>query len=167
MVNNLKTLKEPPSTFLLYLRWLTCCSTETSWLFSFELCTRLKTIFVKIEPRVMTLRRVIARWVKQKFWFSIEITHKSCFCLHCALPLCFILFIWFICSKNVCKHSLAHIIAKTCNCLFEKIAKNDDFGDFKRFSRFLTCVTYDVTVTNISNHLATHYKIELSYSRGQ
>ena len=32
--------------------------------------------------------------------------------------------------------------------LFEKIAKNDDFGDFKRFSRFLTCVTYDVTVTS-------------------
>ena len=27
----------------------------------------------------MTLRCVIARWVQQKNWFSIEITHKSCF----------------------------------------------------------------------------------------
>ena len=33
--------------------------------------------------------------------------------------------------------------------LFEKkIAKNDDFGDFERFSRFVTCVTYDVSVTS-------------------
>ena len=47
----------------------------------------------------------------------------------------------------MCKHSLTHIIAKTMQRLFEKIAKNDDLGDFKRFSRFLTCVTYDVTVT--------------------
>ena len=29
--------------------------------------------------------------------------------------------------------------------LLEKIAKNDDFGDFRVF---LTCITYDVTVTS-------------------
>ena len=52
---------------------------ETSWLFSFKPCTRFKTIFIKIGPRVMMRRCVIARWVQQKNWFSIEITHKSCF----------------------------------------------------------------------------------------
>ena len=53
-----------------------------------------------------------------------------------------------ICRKNVCKHSLTHIIAKKCNFLFEKQRKKDDFGAFKRFSRFLTCLTYHVTVTS-------------------
>ena len=52
---------------------------ETSWLFSFKPCARFKTIFIKIGPRVMTRCCVIARWVQRKNWFSIEITHKSCF----------------------------------------------------------------------------------------
>ena len=47
---------------------------------------------------------------------SMEITHKSCFfCFQDTLSLCFILFIWFIWSKNMCKHTLTHIIAKKCN----------------------------------------------------
>ena len=52
---------------------------ETSWLFFFKPCAQFKTIFIKIRPRVMTRRCVIARWVQRKKWFSIEITHKSCF----------------------------------------------------------------------------------------
>ena len=106
--------------FLLYLRWLTFFRTETSWLFFFEPCARFKTIFVKIGPRVMTLRRVIARWVNEKLGFPLKLHINRVFCLFCALPLCFILFIWFICSKNVCKHSLTHIIAKKCNFCLKK-----------------------------------------------
>ena len=41
-----------------------------------------------------------------------------CFCFQDTLSLCFILFIWFIWSKNMCKHTLTHIIVKKCNfCL--------------------------------------------------
>ena len=47
--------------------------------FFFKPCARFKTIFIKIGPRVMMRRCVIARWVQRKNWFSIEITHKSCF----------------------------------------------------------------------------------------
>ena len=86
-----------------------------------------------------------------KNWFSIEITHKSCF-LSFFLSFrihfhCFILFIWFIWSKNMCKHTLTHIIAKKCNFAW-KIAKNHDFGDFWWFSCFWHDVTNDVTVTS-------------------
>ena len=80
------TLKEPGGRnlpplrhFLLYLCWLLFFRAETSWLFSFKPCARFKTIFIKIGPRVMTRRCVIARWVQRKNWFSIEITHKSRF----------------------------------------------------------------------------------------
>ena len=93
--------------------------------FFFKPCAWFKTIFIKIGPRVMTRCCVIARWVQRKNWFSIEITHKSCFFVFFVfqdtLPLCFILFIWFIWSKNMCKHTLTHIIAKKCNfCLKKK-----------------------------------------------
>ena len=80
----------------------------------------------------MTLRRVIARWINEKLDFPLKLHVSRVFCRFCALPLCFISFIWFICNKNVCKHSLTHIIAKKCNFCLKKL-KNDDFGDFKRF----------------------------------
>ena len=126
------TLKEPGGGaesaplrhFLLYLCWLLFFRAETSWLFSFKPCAWFKTIFIKIGPRVMTRRCVIARWVQRKNWFSIEITHKSrffvFFVFQDTLPLCFILFIWFIWSKNMCKHTLTHIIAKKCNFCLKK-----------------------------------------------
>ena len=81
---------------------------------------------------------------------SIEITHKSWFFFVFFVHIHYVLsyFILFISSKNVCKHFLTHITAKTCNFCLEKQRKNDDFGDFKRFSRFLTCLIYDVTVTS-------------------
>ena len=111
---------------------------ETSWLFSFKPCARFKTIFKKIGPRVMTRRCVIERWVQRKLtknWFSMEITHKSCFfCFQDTLTLCFILFIWFIWSKNMCKHTLTHIIAKKCNFAW----KNSENPWFWRFFVFLT-----------------------------
>ena len=69
----------PPRHFLLYLCRLLFFRAETSWLFSFKPCARFKTIFIKIGPRVMTRCCVIARWVQRKNWFSLEITHKSCF----------------------------------------------------------------------------------------
>ena len=61
---------------------------------------------------------------------------------------CFILFIWFIWSKNMCKHTLTHIIAKKMQLLLEKIAKNHDFGNFWWFSCFWHDVTYDITVAS-------------------
>ena len=73
----------PPSTFFVIslYRLLFFCA-ETSWLFFLKPCARFKTIFIKIGLRVMTRRYVIVRWVQRKTtknWFSIEITHKSCF----------------------------------------------------------------------------------------
>ena len=94
--------------------------------------------FKKIEPRVMTRRCVIERWVQRKTdknWCSMEITHKSCFCFQDTLSLCLILSICFIWSKNMCKHTLTHIVAKKCNFCLKK-AKNNDFGDFWWFSCF-------------------------------
>ena len=61
------------------------------------------------------------------------------------------LFIWFIWSKNMYKHTLTHIIAKKCNFAWknsEILAKNHDFGDFWWFSCFWHDVTYDVTVAS-------------------
>ena len=69
----------PPSTFFVISLPVVIFCAETSWLFSFKPCARFKIIFVKIGPRVMTRHCVIACWVQQKNWFSIEITHKSCF----------------------------------------------------------------------------------------
>ena len=83
----------------------------------------------------------------------MEITHKSCFFVlffwfQDTLSLCFILSFWFIWSKNMCKHTLTHIIAKKMQLLLEKIVKNHDFGDFWWFSCFWHDVTYDVTVAS-------------------
>ena len=123
--------------FLLYLCQLLFFRAETSWLFSFKPCAQFKTIFIKIGPRVMTQRCVIARWVQRKTDFSLKLHTNRVFFFFLVfqdtLPLCFILCIWFIWSKNMCKHTLTHIIAKNMQLLLEKIVKNHDFGDFRVF----------------------------------
>ena len=85
----------------------------------------------------MTRRCVIERWVQrktdQKLIFNgnyTQIVFFVVFLFQDTLSLCFILFIWFIWSKNMCKHTLTHIIAKKMQLLLEKMAKNHDFGDF-------------------------------------
>ena len=87
----------------------------------------------------MTRRCVIERWVQrktdQKLIFNGNYTQIVffffCFVfrIHFHYVL-FYLFIWFIWSKNMYKHTLTHIIAKKMQLLLEKIAKNHDFGDF-------------------------------------
>ena len=145
----------PPRHFLLYLSRLLFLRVETSWLFFFKPCAHFKTIFEKIGPGVMTRRCVIERWVQrktdQKLIFNgnyTQIVFFVVFLFQDTLSLCFILFIWFIWSKNMCKHTLTHIIAKKMQLLLEKIAKNHDFGDFWWFSCFWHDVTYDVTVAS-------------------
>ena len=88
-------------------------------------------------------------WPKTDFQWKLH-TNRV-FCFQDTLSLCFILFIWFIWSKNMCKHTLTHIIANKCNFAWknsEKVAKNHDFGDFWWFSCFWHDVTYDVTVAS-------------------
>ena len=111
------TLKEPgrnpppPSTFfLLYLCRLLFFCAETSWPFFFKPCARFKTIFIKIRPRVMTLRYVIARWV-QRYWFSIEITHKSCFLSFLSFRIHFhyvLSYLFGLCGVRTCVSILWH-----------------------------------------------------------
>ena len=72
-------LSAPPSTFFVISLPVVIFSRWNFLTFSFKPCAQFKTIFIKIGPRVMTWRCVIARWVQRKKWFSIEITHKSCF----------------------------------------------------------------------------------------
>ena len=78
----------------------------------------------------MTRRCVIERWVQrktnQKLIFNGNYTQIVFFVFvlfQDTLSLCFILFIWFIWSKNMCKHTLTHVIAKKNATLLEKIAK--------------------------------------------
>ena len=87
--------------------------------FSSSLALDLRPFFKKIGPRVMTWRCVIERWVQrktdQKLIFNgnyTQIATNRVFCSQDTLSLCFILFTWFIWSKNMCKHTLTHIIAK-------------------------------------------------------
>ena len=75
----------------------------------------------------MTRRCVIERWVQrktdQKLIFNgnyTQIVFFVVFLFQDTLSLCFILFIWFIWSKNMCKHTLTHIIAKKCNFCLKK-----------------------------------------------
>ena len=110
----------PLQHFLLYLCRLLFFRAETSWLFSFKPCARFKTIFIKIGPRIMTRCCVIARWVQRKTDFVLNYTQIVFFVFQDTLPLCFILFVWFIWSKNMCKHTLTHIIAKKCNFCLKK-----------------------------------------------
>ena len=142
------TLKElgaefaPPRHFLLYLSRLLFFRAETSWLFSFKPCTRFKTIFLKIGPRVMTRRCVIERWVQrkteQKLIFNGNYTQIVFFVFrihfHYVLSYLFDLF-----GVRTCVSILSH------TSLLEKIAKNHDLGDFWWFSYFWHDVTYDVT----------------------
>ena len=115
----------PFQHFLLYLCRLLFFRSETSWLFFFKPYARFKTIFIKIRPRVMTRRCVIARWVQRKTDFPPKLHTNRVFffvffVFQDTLPLCFILFIWFIWSKNMCKHTLTHIIANKCNFCLKK-----------------------------------------------
>ena len=119
--------------------------------FFFKPCAQFKTIFKRIRPSVMTPRCVIERWVQrktdQKTDFQWKLHTNRVFCFQDTLSLCFILFIWFIWSENMCKHTLTHIIAKKCNFAWknsEKIAKNHDFADFWWF----LCFWHDVTVAS-------------------
>ena len=66
----------------------------------------------------MTRRCVIERWVQrktdQKLIFNgnyTQIVFFVVFLFQDTLSLCFILFIWFIWSKKMCKHTLTHIIS--------------------------------------------------------
>ena len=63
----------PFQHFLLYLCRLLFFRSETSWLFFFKPCARFKTILIKIRPRVMTRRCVIARWVQRKTDFPLKL----------------------------------------------------------------------------------------------
>ena len=74
----------------------------------------------------MTRRCVIERWVQrktdQKLIFNGNYTQIVFFVVFCfqdtlSLSILFILFIW---SKNMCKHTLTHIIAKKCNFCLKK-----------------------------------------------
>ena len=119
--------RPPPRHFLLYLSRLLFFRAETSWLFSFKPCAHFKTILKKIWPGVMTRRCVIERWVQrktdQKLIFNgnyTQIVFFVVFLFQDTLSLCFILFILFIWSKNMCKHTLTHIIAKKCNFCLKK-----------------------------------------------
>ena len=74
----------------------------------------------------MTRRYVIERWIQrktdQKLIFNgnyTQIMFFVSFLFQDTLSLCFILLIWFIC-KNMCKHTLTHIIAKKCNFCLKK-----------------------------------------------
>ena len=101
----------------------------------------------------MTRRCVIERWVQrktdQKLIFNYTQIVFFVFRIHFHYVLSYLFeFIW---SKNICKHTLTHIIAKKCNFAWknsQKIAKNHDFGDFWWFSCFWHDVTYDVTVAS-------------------
>ena len=85
----------------------------------------------------MTRRCVIERWFQrktdQKLIFNGNykqiVFFVIFFLFQDTLSLCFILFIWFIWSKNMCKHTLTHHCQKM-QLLLENIAKNHDFGDF-------------------------------------
>ena len=61
-------------------------------------------------------------WPKTDFQWKLH-TNRVFFCFvlfQDTLSLSFILFIWFIWSKNMCKHTLTHIIAKKCNFCLKK-----------------------------------------------
>ena len=73
----------PLRHFLLYLCRLLFFHAETSWIFFLKPCARFKTIFIKIGPRVMMRRCVIARWVQRKTDFPLKLHTNRVFCLFC------------------------------------------------------------------------------------
>ena len=142
----------PPSTFfLLYLSRLSFFRAETSWIFFFKPCAQFKTIFLKIEPRVMTRRCVIERWVQrktdQKLIFNGNYTQIVFFVFR--IHFHYVLFYLFgLFGARTCVSILWHTSLPKNATLLEKIAKNHDFGDFWWFSCFWHDVTYDVTVAS-------------------
>ena len=91
----------------------------------------------------MTRRCVIERWVQRKTDQKLisngnytQIMFFVVFLFQDTLSLCFILFIWFIWSKNMCKHTLIHIIAKKCNFCLKKKRKTMILAIFDDFSVF-------------------------------
>ena len=138
----------PLRHFLLYLCQLLFFRTETSWLFSFKPYARFKTIFIKIGPRVMTRHCVIARWVQWKNWFSIEITHKSCFLPFLSFRIHFhyvLSYLFGLFGVRTCVSILWHT-SLLKNATFAW--KNSEKPWFWRFPCFWHDVTYDVTVTS-------------------
>ena len=109
--------------------------------FPSSLALNLRPFKKKIGPRVMTRRCVIERRVQrktdQKLIFNGNYTQIVFFCFQDTLSLCFILFIWFIWSKNMCKHTLTHIIAKKCYFAW-KNSENPWFWRFLVIFVFLT-----------------------------
>ena len=72
----------------------------------------------------MTRRCVIECWVQRKTDFQWKLhTNRVFFCFQDTLSLCFVLFIWFIWSKNMCKHTLTHTSLPKNATSLEKIAK--------------------------------------------
>ena len=93
--------------------------------FSSSLALDLRPFQKKIGPRVMMRRCVIERWVQrktdQKLIFNGNYTQiVLVFFSGYTFTICFILFIWFVWSKNMFKHTLTHIIAKKCNFCLKK-----------------------------------------------
>ena len=119
-----KSRGDPPLPhFLLYLCRLIFFRSETSRLSFFKPCARFKTIFIKIEPRVMTRRCVIAHWVQRKTDFPLKLHTNRVFCLLSlsgyTSTIMFYL-IYLVWSKNMCKRTLPHIIAEKCNFCLKK-----------------------------------------------
>ena len=138
----------PPFDIFYNLCWLLFFHAETSWLFSFKSCAWFKTIFIKIRPRVMTRRCVIARWVQRKTDFPLKLHTNRVFLsfrihFHYVLSYLFGLF-----GVRICVSILWHTSLLKNATFAWKIAKNHDFGDFWWFSCFWHDVTYDVTVTS-------------------
>ena len=110
----------PLRHFLLYLCRLLFFRAETSCLFSFKPYARFKTIFIKIGPRVMTRRCVIARpWYNEKLIFHWNYTQIVFFVFFCLSGYTSTMF-YLIYLHIYYKHTLTHIIAKKCNFCLKK-----------------------------------------------
>ena len=132
----------PSQYLLLYLSRLLFFHAETSWLFFFKPCARFKTIFKTIGPRVMTRRCVIECWVQrktdQKLIFNGNYTQIVFFVfrIHFHYMLYLIHLVYW--SKNMCKHTLTHIIAKNATFAW----KNSEKPWFWRFLVIVVFLTW-------------------------
>ena len=125
----------PFQHFLLYLCQLLFFRSETSWLFFFKPCARFKTIFIKIRPRVMTRRCVIARWVQRKTDFPLKLHTNRVFLSFLSFRIHFhyvLSYLFGLFGVRTCVSILWHtsLLTNAMQLLLEKIAKNHDFGDF-------------------------------------
>ena len=120
---------------------------ETSWLFSFKPCAQFKTIFIKIGPRVMTQRCVIARWVQRKTDFSLKLhTNRVFFFFFLSFRIHFhyvLSYVFGLFGVRTCVSILWHT-SLLKNATFAW--KNSEKPWFWRFSCFWHDVTYDITV---------------------